>query len=299
MQKNKQSAIGKRINEMLVRSMILIVIALQVTAVALIMAAHARTTRARFLYRRLKRRDLTAASRRFGDVMAPRVDAQIIFPVLNFDEVDNSRSVAFSMLIGAANSSVSAAAYSDMEIAYKYEGEEDDDEVRAHRVCLSPFRGWSHELGCHPLLPSDPSSQKQSGFIVGWKLLKTVVNNQSTIWVNGRDTSQVAYDCLSNVDKTFENCMLLKRHNPPTVGHVPGCVAQRFWPRGGSMVVRIDGPSDCTMRLRMHADIGAGQSIPEIDNLRCSALRFYPDNTQLDAECVDGATQTAVATMLF
>jgi len=104
-------------------------------------------------------------------------------------------------LIGAANSSVSAAAYSDMEIAYKYEGEEDDDE-------------------------------KQSGFIVGWKLLKTVVNNQSTIWVNGRDTSQVAYDCLSNVDKTFENC----------------------------------------------------QSIPEIDNLRCSALRFYPDNTQHDAD---------------
>jgi hypothetical protein len=127
--KNSQSRIGKRINEMLVSSMIKIVLALS-----------------------------------------------LIFPLLSFDEVDNSRSLAFSMLALGSNLST----HDTMLKAYRTQGEQD----------------W--DSGLASALP--------------WTLLKTVINAQHVLYVEDSfgqrvpQTGVEADECLSDPLNTFSGC---------------------------------------------------------------------------------------------
>ena len=136
LRKNQQSKIGKRINEMLVRSLILVVIALS-----------------------------------------------LIFPMLSFDEIDNSRALAFSMLVKGRNYST----YPEMLSEYKYQGEHNAD---------------------------GPTT-----FIRGYMtLLKTVVHGEATLFAVDTPTDggvpitgAVANACMSNKLDTFAGC-------PPNFG---------------------------------------------------------------------------------
>jgi len=126
--KNSQSAIGKALNEKLVRSMILIVFALQ-----------------------------------------------LIFPFLTWDEVDDSRSLAFNFLVESQNYTSPGFSFQNQVDLYKFHGENSLSETTgafetAHRT-----------------------------------LLRTVFQGQSTVYVEGQPTTGYP-DCLTKLEDSFYGC---------------------------------------------------------------------------------------------
>ena len=236
MQKNQQSAIGKRINENLVKSMILVrppaesqiscpvpapMPRVAPDAVAPDAAApDAAATSVGHLPRALP---LSLTLRSYASVLDSRTPRQIvialsiIFPFLTYEEVDVSRAAAFSMLaLGSAGAlpagspmaqGLGASTFSNMLDDYRFQGESYDSE----------FGGYDN--------------------LKYMTLLKTVVNDESVVYgVEGeRITGPDADTCLNDKSYSFKGC---PAHIARTrcsflvmipAGTTPGAKYQAFW----------------------------------------------------------------------